>query len=708
MNRPWGSHPSWSRRSSRRSGASAARVRRFCWWSRTRGWRSGWPIGATSSRLDASSSTTPPMPCSRATSCASRTWAKSRRSPRAGESATPRFHDEAQGSRRHRDRFQHGNRGGHRPHLRRERRPGGHQLPQPGSGPAGRRESRPGRLRCPPAGRRRRRRRSGAPDGATDGRALGTARHPGQQCRYINDRPLGRAQRGRLAPDPRRRSDRSAPLRPGGGPGNDFAGRRRHPQHLLDPRGDRAADARRLLRGEARAHRPDQGARGRVGAAPHPRGGDQPRVHRDTDGCGRPNLGRLHARRHPPANSAGALRDAGRGRPVRALPRVGGREIHHRQCGERRRRLARLRRMVRERAEGMEAPIFTYMTKYRYRKVVLCQNADVGLKAVIAIHSTTLGPATGGTRMWTYQSEADAIVDAMRLARGMTYKYAAAGVDLGGGKCVIIGDPKTEKTEGLLRALGRFIQSLGGEFQTGEDVGTTLDDMEVMAAECDYIVTLPEHAGGAGPIAPATAFGVLQAMKVCCREVYGSESLKGRRVSLQGLGAVGAEMLKLLAEEGAPITVAGIDEVKVGWARRDVGARAVGPDALYAEPCDIFCPCALGGILNDEVIPALRCRIICGSANNQLWEERHGDELHRRGNLYAPRHIAHARGAIFDTHPPPQGAFNPQRGHRHRARIGETMERLIARSQREAIPTSVAADRLAEERLAMKERVRLI
>src|SRR2546425_223573 len=616
MNRPWGSHPSWSRRSSRRSGASAARVRRFCSWSRTRGWRSGWPIGATSSRLDASSSTTPPMPCSRATSCASRTWAKSRRSPWAGESATTRFHDEAQGSRRHRDWFQHGDRGGHRPHLRRERRPGGHQLPEPGSGPAGRRESRPRRLRCPPAGRR--------------------------------------------------------------------------------------------LRGEARAHRPDQGARGRVGAAPHPRGGDQPRVHRDTDGCGRPNLGRLHARRHPPANSAGALRDAGRGRPVRALPRVGGREIHHRQCGERRRRLARLRRMVRERAEGMEAPIFTYMTKYRYRKVVLCQNADVGLKAVIAIHSTTLGPATGGTRMWTYQSEADAIVDAMRLARGMTYKYAAAGVDLGGGKCVIIGDPKTGETEGLLRALGRFIQSLGGEFQTGEDVGTTLDDMEVMAAECDYIVTLPEHAGGAGPIAPATAFGVLQAMKVCCREVYGSESLKGRRVSLQGLGAVGAEMLKLLAEEGAQITVADIDEVKVGWARRDVGARAVGPDALYAEPCDIFCPCALGGILNDEVIPALRCRIICGSANNQLWEERHGDELHRRGNLYAPRHIAHARGAIFDTHPPPQGAFNPQRGHRHRARIGETMERLIARSQREAIPTSVAADRLAEERLAMKERVRLI
>jgi leucine dehydrogenase len=356
----------------------------------------------------------------------------------------------------------------------------------------------------------------------------------------------------------------------------------------------------------------------------------------------------------------------------------------------------------------MEAPIFTYMTKYRYRKVVLCQNADVGLKAVIAIHSTTLGPATGGTRMWTYRSEADAIVDAMRLARGMTYKYAAAGVDLGGGKCVIIGDPKTEKTEGLLRALGRFIQSLGGEFQTGEDVGTTLDDMEVMAAECDYIVTLPEHAGGAGPIAPATAFGVLQAMNACCREVYGSESLKGRRVSLQGLGAVGAEMLKLLAQEGAQITATDIDEVKVRWAQREVGARAVAPDALYAEPSDIFCPCALGGILNDEVIPALRCRIVCGSANNQLWEERHGDELHRRGILYAPDYIVNAGGTIFDTDRLGKGGFNRERAMRNVARIGGTMERLIARSKGEGIPTWVAADRLAEERLAMKERVRLI
>ncbi len=355
----------------------------------------------------------------------------------------------------------------------------------------------------------------------------------------------------------------------------------------------------------------------------------------------------------------------------------------------------------------MQAPIFDYMTKYRYKKVLLCQNAGVGLRAVIAIHSTTLGPATGGTRMWTYPSETDAILDAMRLARGMTYKYAAAGVDLGGGKCVIIGDPKTQKSEGLLRALGRFVQSLGGEFQTGEDVGTTLDDMEILAAECDYIVTLPEHAGGAGPIAPATAFGVLQAMKACCREVYGDESLRGRRVTLQGLGAVGSEMLKLLLKEGADVVGTDIDPDKVDWARAS-GAHGVGPDAIYREACDIFCPCALGGILNDEVIPELKCRIVCGSANNQLWEERHGDELHRRGIFYAPDYVANAGGTIFDTDRLRKGGFNRERAMHNVARIGQTMERLIALSKHEGIPTYVAADRLAEERLATKEKVRLI
>ncbi|MFQ5829788.1 MAG: Leu/Phe/Val dehydrogenase [Candidatus Methylomirabilia bacterium] len=352
--------------------------------------------------------------------------------------------------------------------------------------------------------------------------------------------------------------------------------------------------------------------------------------------------------------------------------------------------------------------MFDYMTRYRYKKVVLCQSADVGLKAVIAIHSTTLGPAAGGTRMWTYPSEADAILDAMRLARGMTYKYAAAGVDLGGGKCVIMGDPRTEKTEGLLRALGRFIQSLGGEFLTGEDVGTTLDDMEILASECDYVVTLPEHAGGAGPIAPATAFGVLEAMKACCREVYGDGDLKKRRVALQGLGAVGSEMLKLLAAQGAEAVVTDIDRDKVEWARRETGARAVAPEAIYQEPCDIFCPCALGGILNDEVLPKLRCRIVCGSANNQLWEERHGDELSQRGILYAPDYIANAGGTIFDTDRLRKGGFNRQRAMHNVARIGQTMERLIALSKRGGTPTYVAADHLAETRLAMKEKVRLI
>lgn len=356
----------------------------------------------------------------------------------------------------------------------------------------------------------------------------------------------------------------------------------------------------------------------------------------------------------------------------------------------------------------MKSPIFDYLVRYGYKKLVLCTNRDVGLRGVIAIHSTDLGPATGGLRMWTYASEEEAIMDALRLARGMTYKYAAAGVNLGGGKAVIIGDPKTEKSEGLLRAMGRFIQSLGGEYQTGEDVGTTLDDMEVLYGETDYVVTLPEHCGGAGPIGPATAYGVQQAMKACCEEVYGSDNLKGRRVALQGLGAVGWPALEGLVKEGAKVVVADIDRAKVDRARRQFGVKAVPPAEIHAQPCDIFAPYALGGTLNDKTIPGLRCKIVCGSANNQLGEERHGDLLAKRGILYAPDYIANAGGTIYDTDRLQKGGFNRERAWRNVGRIRERMKEVIALARRERIPTYRAADRLAEQRLATARSLRLI
>ena len=356
----------------------------------------------------------------------------------------------------------------------------------------------------------------------------------------------------------------------------------------------------------------------------------------------------------------------------------------------------------------MQSKILAYMTRYNFRKLVFCNDNDSGLKAIIAIHDTTLGPATGGCRMWTYASEEDAIMDALRLARGMTYKYAAAGVNLGGGKVVVIGDPRKDKSEALFRALGRFIDSLAGEYLTGEDVGITLEDLEYVRMETPHVVTLPEHAGGAGPISPSTAFGVLQAMRACLKEVNGDESLAGRSVALQGLGAVGAEVLPLLLKEGARVVVTDIDENKVRLARDEFNVDSVAPDEIHQQECDVFCPCALGAVINDETLNQLSCRIVCGSANNQLAEERHGDALQRRGILYAPDYIANAGGTIFDTDRLREGGFNRERARSNVARIYQTMERLIAISKREHIPTSQAADRLAEARLETMRKVRLI
>jgi leucine dehydrogenase len=357
----------------------------------------------------------------------------------------------------------------------------------------------------------------------------------------------------------------------------------------------------------------------------------------------------------------------------------------------------------------MQGRIFAYLEKYDFRKVVLCHNAEAGLKAVIAVHSTALGPACGGLRMWTYSTEEDAIMDALRLGRGMTYKYAAAGVDLGGGKAVIVGDPRTQKTETLMRAMGRFIQSLNGEYKTGEDVGTTLDDMELLYQETEHVITLPESCGGAGNIGPATAFGVQQAMKACAEAVWGSDSLRGRTVALQGLGAVGWPALEGLVKEGATVVVADVDSAKVDRARRELGVQAVDPAAIHAQPCDIYGPYALGAVINDRTLPELRCRIVCGSANNQLAEERHGTLLHEAGILYAPDYIANAGGTILDTdriaH---KGGFNRERAWRNVSRIRERMTELIAITRSEAIPTWLAADRLAERRLEMARHLRMI
>ena len=351
--------------------------------------------------------------------------------------------------------------------------------------------------------------------------------------------------------------------------------------------------------------------------------------------------------------------------------------------------------------------ILGYMERYDYENLFICQDRTVGLRAVIALHDTTFGPATGGTRMWTYDSEMDAIEDALRLARGMTYKYAAAGLNLGGGKCVVIGDPRRKKSEMLFRALGRFINRLGGIFLTGEDVGTTLREMEYMRMETPYIVTLPVSWGGAGPIGGATAVGVVQGMKACARAVFGSDSLEGRTVSVQGLGAVGSELVPLLVAEGAAVAVTDIDSEKVHAAVRP-GVRAVPPEEVTHMTADIFCPCALGGIINDETIPRFDVKIICGSANNQLREERHGEAVSARGILYAPDYIVNAGGTIFDTDRLHPGGFNRERAMTNVSRIYETMASLIRISRDEGIPTYRAADLLAERRIEAVRRAKLL
>jgi leucine dehydrogenase len=342
----------------------------------------------------------------------------------------------------------------------------------------------------------------------------------------------------------------------------------------------------------------------------------------------------------------------------------------------------------------------SYMSRWGHKKVVLCHDQDTGLRAVIAIHSTALGPAAGGTRMWPYESDDQAMLDALRLARGMTYKYAAAGVDLGGGKGVIIGDPRTGKTEALLRAYGRFVDSLHGEYITGEDVGTTLEDMETIYAETDHVVTLPEHCGGAGDISPATALGAVMATKACAERVWGTPSLAGRRVALQGLGVVGSKALALLLAEGAEMVVADPDEQKVSWARDTHAVAAVEPEEIYRQDADIFAPYALGGIINDATIPQLRCRIVAGSANNILAEERHGDELERRGLVYAVDYVANSGGTIFDTDRLRKGGFQRDRAMASVRRIFERTHEIFDIAAARQLPLYRAADLLAEQRIA--------
>jgi leucine dehydrogenase len=335
---------------------------------------------------------------------------------------------------------------------------------------------------------------------------------------------------------------------------------------------------------------------------------------------------------------------------------------------------------------------------HEHEQVVVCHEPEAGLRAIIAVHDTTLGPALGGIRMWTYSSDEAALTDVLRLSRGMTYKNAAAGLPLGGGKTVVLGDPRTDKTELLFRALGRFVDSLGGRYLAAEDVGTSTADAEIVARETRHITGLPVERGGSGDPSPMTAWGVVCGMRTAVVEAGLGDDLGDVRVAVQGAGHVGAAVVGHLLDAGAAVTVADIyaDRVEPLVA---AGAVAADPAEIHAADCDVFAPCALGGVIRPETVAALRCRVVAGAANNQLLDEEMGAELDRRGILYAPDFVINAGGVINIAEELGQ-PYDAARARESVERIGATLEAVFARARQDGVPPSVAAERVAEERIA--------
>ena len=330
-----------------------------------------------------------------------------------------------------------------------------------------------------------------------------------------------------------------------------------------------------------------------------------------------------------------------------------------------------------------------------HERVTFVTDAATGLRAIVAIHNTVLGPALGGCRMWSYAHEEEAIADALRLSRGMTYKAALAGLALGGGKSVILGDPARDKSADLFRAFGRAVDALGGRYIVAEDMGTTVEDMDVVRTQTSHVGGV---SGGVGDPSPKTAAGVLIAMKAAWRHMTGSEGMDGVRVAIQGLGHVGASLARMLSVEGARLVVADIDKDRTQAVAAETGAAIASTDAIHSSDADIFAPCAMGAGLNDTTIPELRVRLVCGAANNQLAQARHGDALRDRGIVYVPDYLANA-GGLIEVARTALG-YDAAEADARRARIADTVAEILARAEREGRATSDIADRIAEERFA--------
>lgn len=341
-----------------------------------------------------------------------------------------------------------------------------------------------------------------------------------------------------------------------------------------------------------------------------------------------------------------------------------------------------------------------------HEQVVFCCDPSVGLKAIIAIHNTNRGPALGGCRMWPYPSEEEALRDVLRLSRGMTYKSAISNLPLGGGKSVIIGNPRIDKNEGLLRAMGRFIDSLNGRYIGAEDSGTSVEDIKIMSQETPHVAGILEKATGEGGVrsgdpSPATAYGTFVGLRAAVKYRLGRDDLKGLKVAVQGVGNVGYRLAKYLHDAGAQLWVTDIYEDQVQRAVNELGATAASSDEIYGLDVDVFAPCALGSVINDKTLSQLKAKVIAGAANNQLAEERHGQEVIRRGILYAPDYVINAGGIIDVSYE--RIGYDRDKMVKHIEGIYDTLMEIFERSQAEQMPANIVADEIAEERFRKKK-----
>ena len=335
-----------------------------------------------------------------------------------------------------------------------------------------------------------------------------------------------------------------------------------------------------------------------------------------------------------------------------------------------------------------------------HEQVVMCRDDRTGLKAIIAIHSTVLGPALGGTRWKPYASTDEALTDVLRLSRGMTYKSSAAGLDLGGGKAVIVGDPATDRTNELLTAYARFVHSLSGRYITAEDVGTTQPDMDMVRRETRFVTGVSKELGGSGDPSAATAYGVLWAMKAAARRLWGQTSLEGRHVAVAGVGKVGGNLVGRLMEEQARVTVADVTPAAVDRAVDQFDVAVAPVDKIHAVDCDIFSPCAMGGALDSRTIPELGCAAVVGSANNQLADASSAGMLAEAGVLYAPDFVVNAGGLINIAEELAPGGYHQDRAYAAVRRIFDTTASVLSQAEADGISTAEAADRVAERRIA--------